>query len=68
MKKKFLGFGFFVGDVISDPTYFSLETRRKSESFEPLISFLAFLVQDFLVKLSILCFLAITFEPETLES
>jgi len=39
---------------------FLLEARLKSESSEPLISFLAFLVQE-------LGYLAITFKPEMLE-
>jgi len=55
-----------------------METRLKSESFQPLIRFLQLLVQKlnykFLVelpmvgKLQTLSFLAITFEPETVET
>jgi len=43
-----------------------METRLKSESLEPLIDFLGYLVQKVRVKLPSSCFLAITFEPEML--
>jgi len=49
---------------------FLLETRLKSKPFDLLTSFLVFLVQKLelsnLVKLSIYCFLTVTFEPEML--
>ena len=54
---------------------FSLETRLESESFEPLINFLAFLVQKlgskinkvikYLISQIFLLLYIITFEPET---
>jgi len=55
-----------------------METRLKSESFEPLIGFLVFLVQkswsknheidNFTTNLPKIGNFIITFEPETLES
>jgi len=52
---------------------FSLETRLESESFEPLIDFLAFLVQvmienkqiNYLISQIFLLTYITTFEPET---
>jgi len=57
---------------------FSLETRLESESFEPLINFLAFLVQklwskinkliNYLISQIFLLTYIVTFEPEILAS
>ena len=44
---------------------FSLETRLEFEYFEPLIDFLAFLVQKFLISQIFLLTYITTFEPET---
>jgi len=45
-----------------------LETRLKSESFEPLIGFLAFLVQKLWSKNHVISNFTLTFESETSES
>ena len=63
-----------LGQIVS--LKFSLETRLESESFEPLIDFLAFVVQklwskinkliNYLISQIFLLTYIITFEPETL--